>query len=103
MRQSALSTEFVWVGPISPSLGGTPYDPSADPVQMAFTLDDAEPTEWYTAAWAASGSTSWAIKCLVGPDGGVVTLEPGSYTVFWTAVDNPETPVKRADGILTIY
>jgi hypothetical protein len=95
----ASSTEFVRV-PVTATVAGLSYDPTADTVQMAFTTTgDPGPDDWHSATWETVGSVSHA-RCLIGPTGGIA-LPAGTYTVYVRVTDNPEIPVKQA-GYLTI-
>lgn len=103
--QSAESTRncSVRVRVLNPD--GSPYNPTGDPVQMAFmpTPPNADPTggDWHTGTWAAAGDSAYFAQVLVGPRNGGVALAVGDYTVWLQIVDNPEVPTEPV-GTLTI-
>lgn len=92
--QSALSLQYVQVQVLA-SVLGVSYDPTADVVQFAFTLNGIQPATWYDGAWAsmtALANGGYIAQCLVGP-GGTATLTRGTYTTWIKVTDNPEIPV----------
>jgi len=101
LTQLAVSTEPVQLR-VQASSGGSPYDPSADPVAIAFVpvtspSSSPDPTdmEWHTASWEVdAGPVYWA-SILVGPLNGGVALAVGSYIVTVKVTDNPAVPVKQ--------
>lgn len=84
-------------------------DPTSYPVEFAFLGQDATPdgdTTWYAGTWFTESQTYlpdiYKAKVLIGPDGGVVTLAAGSWSV-WVRVTHPvEVPVEKADTILIV-
>jgi len=101
---SSLSKEYVRVR-MSARNNGAVVNPTADTVEMAFTLNDAEPTspDWKSASWETDANTepdTYYARCLVGP-GGTVTLADGTYRVWVRVTDSPEIPVKKC-GLLVI-
>lgn len=96
---AATSTEYVRVTATS-SAGGSPISPAAPP-QFAFqpTSATGNPVEgdWLVGEWASPHA-----RILVGPNGGVTTLDPGEYRVWLTWAAGAETPVYRA-GTITVY
>lgn len=101
--QSALSTEYVRV-PLTATESGSEVVPTADVVQMAFVSPGSDPVsgDWKAATWETDSSTSpttYVVRCLVGPSGGVVTLTEGLYDIYVRVADNPETVVRRAGAV----
>jgi hypothetical protein len=101
---SSLSKEYVRVR-VAAKNAGAVVNPTADVVEMAFTLADAEPTtpDWKTASWETDAATepdTYFARCLVGP-GGTVTLADGTYQVWVRVTDSPEIPVKKS-GVLVV-
>lgn len=101
--QSALSTEYVRV-PITAMDGSSAIVPTSDVVEMAFVAPGASPEtlDWNSATWETDNTTTpttYYARCLVGPDGGVVTLTETLYDVFVKVGDNPETVVHRTGAI----
>ncbi|MFJ3289978.1 hypothetical protein ACIPMW_32420 [Streptomyces sp. NPDC086669] len=99
MEIAATSTEYVRVTAVSKAAGST-INPAAPP-KFAFlpasATDNPATEDWVTGEW----TTPWA-RILVGPNGGTVTLDPGTYRVWLTWAAGTETPVYRA-GTLTVY
>ena len=92
---SSLSTVYVQV-PVYATIGGAAYNPTSDVVQMAFTLNGANPGsgDWKTASWTSGpGSGSYLAQILVGPGTGGLSLATGSWTTWVKVTDNPEVPV----------
>ncbi|MFC8065510.1 hypothetical protein [Streptomyces sp. NPDC057293] len=100
MEIAATSTEYVRVT-AKATVGGSPVSPSAPP-QFAFqpTSATGNPAveEWLTGEWVTPHA-----RILIGPNGGVTTLEAGEYRVWlaWTA--GAEAPVYRTPGTITVY
>ena len=100
LTQLAVSTEPVQLQ-VAATQNGAPYNPSGDPVAVAFVPITSPPSspdptsmEWNTASWETdSGPTYWA-SVLVGPANGGVNLAAGSYLVVVKVTDNPAVPVK---------
>ncbi len=102
---SRLSKEYVRVA-VAAEEAGAAVNPTLDVVQMAFTLNDAEPVagDWKAATWETDASTTPATyyaRCLVGPAGTVV-LGAGIYAVSVKVTDNPEVPVRKAGYVRVI-
>ena len=98
---SHLSLQYVGV-PVKPLLlNGEPFNPTADPVAMAFMPTAYQvpgPSDWNTAIWAVRSSNviePYAAACLVGP-GGTIELGIGTYIIYLKITDNPEIPVQTA-------
>jgi hypothetical protein len=69
---------------------------------MAFTKGPTPVSgDWKTAEWETAGTKRYA-RCLVGP-GGTTTLAKGLWAVWVKLTDNPEIPVKKADGMLEVF
>lgn len=95
---SHLSLQYVGV-PVKPLLlTGQPFNPTADPVAMAFMPTAYQVpvlSDWKTAVWAVRSSNvlePYAAACLVGP-GGTIQLGIGTYIIYLKVTDNPEIPV----------
>lgn len=78
---------------------GAPYDPTADPVQIALPVINTDPTTYKDATWQTVG-TDHIAEILVGP-GGDFDLNKGDYDIIVKITDSPELPVLRA-GRLSI-
>ena len=104
ITMSVLTTQYVQV-PIDTTFNGSPYNPTADVVSMAFmpTTTNANPgvSDWKTASWVTPVAGSYAIRCLVGPSNGGNILTVGSYNIWVKIADNPEVPIEEV-GIITI-
>jgi len=101
---AALSTQYIEI-PVTELASGLPADPTTNPVHVAFMLGRAQPDtgDWKTGSWETSGvNGAYFARVLVGPNGGVITLTPGLYTV-WLKIDaSPETPIMQT-GNVTVY
>lgn len=105
LNLSSLSTVFVQVPVEATVRGRSDYDPTGDPVAMAFMPPAANPgtLDWHDGSWQSVASASGAVflaQCLVGPADGVV-LATGTYRIWLKVTDNPEVPVTDV-GILQI-
>jgi len=91
------STELVYI----PVLTSSGVDPTAYPVQIAFTLDGSvdRPTDLHAAAWDVLDSIPYA-KLLVGAN--ALVLAPGRWRPWWKVTANPEQPVRSAPNLLII-
>lgn len=91
------TTEFLHVT-VTATVSGASIAVTPAP-QIAILAHDGNPveTDWYTAEWV--GGTA---RLMVGPEGGAVTLEPGSYHVWIKFTAGIEVPV-RESGIIHIY
>lgn len=87
----AASTQYLKV-PISATVNGGVFNPSADNVSFAFPRPGVAPSTWFSGSWETVSGTYYA-RVLIGPTGGVVTLGVGLYNVFVKISDNPESPV----------
>jgi hypothetical protein len=99
---SQLSTQYIQV-PVSATIGGVPYNPSGDVVQLAFQTGQSQPSgDWHTGSWVVTAQGGYLAQCLVGPSNGGVVLAPGLYQIWVMITDSPEIPVIAA-GSLTVY
>jgi hypothetical protein len=96
---SSSSAEQVPV-PVRAIFDGNPHDPTGDQVQVSFTRGyGVKPSSWELGTWGTGSYLGWhTASVLVGP-GGVVTLTPGTYTVWVRVADNPEIPVRQAGTV----
>jgi hypothetical protein len=99
---ASASLEYIRI-PVSVTIAGIPYNPTADSVQMAFTSTMREPVfgDWNQGSWETTGAGSFYALCLIGP-GGSVVLTAGTWFVWVKIADTPEIPVKAA-GSITIF
>lgn len=97
MDVAAISTEFVKVTVVARA-GGSPVSLPTPP-QFAFLLTETSPAaeDWLTGEWVAPHA-----RILIGPNGGIVTLEPGTYRLWIKFAGGSETPVHRS-GTVTVY
>jgi hypothetical protein len=103
LSKSRLDTSYVQV-PIQAILNGESYDPTNDPVVLAFMANWALPgsSDWNGGSWSDSTAPGiFLAQCLVGPANSGVALDQGTYTIWVKITDNPEVPVINA-GTLTI-
>lgn len=89
-----LATETRYVTAVITALGG---NPTSFPVALAFTTPGGDPQtgDWKTASWNTGVTLDpgeYMAQCLVGPNGGVVTLAKGEYQIYAQVSANPETP-----------
>jgi hypothetical protein len=101
---SVLSTQYVQV-PVDTTFNGTPFNPTGDPVAMAFmpSPPDANPGsgDWKTAVWQTLPNGVYAVRLLIGPGTGGLVLTVGNYNIWLRITDNPEIPTQNV-GILRI-
>jgi hypothetical protein len=100
---SSLSTVYVQV-PVRAYREGQPYNPTGDPVSMAFLAgwDDPDSGDWHTASWGTSeADTTFLAQLLVGPGSGGLALGAGAWSIWVKITDSPEVPVMQP-GQLTI-
>lgn len=103
---SGQSLQYVGVPVKALLTTGVPFDPTGDPVAMAFMPQATQAPgsgDWKTAIWATRASDiifPYAALCLVGP-GGTIELDLGTYYMYVKVTDNPEIPVLLG-GILGI-
>lgn len=97
MDIAATSTEYIHI-PVTATADGDPIN-LADPPRIAFLPGNGNPEadDWHDGEWADGNA-----RILIGPEGGAIELDPGSYWpwVTWTAGD--ETPVYRTTRIRVI-
>ena len=105
---SHLSLQYVGVPVKATKIDGTAYNPTADPVSMAFMPQATQVpgvSDWQAAIWATRSNNilePYAALCLVGP-GGTITLGIGTYIIYVKITDNPEIPVMQASLQLEVY
>jgi len=97
---SVLSTMYVQV-PIMATVNGLPYNPTNDPVVLAFLSAGVNPVsgDWHTGSWATAAGVYLA-QLLIGPGSGGLPLATGEYRIFVKITDNPEIPVLQPDTLL---
>lgn len=89
-----LATETRYVPVVITALGG---DPTSFPVALAFTSPGTDPQtgDWKAASWNTSVTLEpgdYMAQCLLGPNGGVLSLAKGDYQIYAQVSANPETP-----------
>lgn len=98
MRLPATTTEYVHV----PFTAPTGVDLSGTTPRLAFlpATSAANPAEadWIDGIWADGEAL-----VLVGPDGGQIELDPGSYWVWINVDPTGAENIIRRPGTLTIY
>lgn len=77
-------------------------DPTQDTVQMAVTLQGAEPSVWSAASWTSVNGVYYA-TVLVGPGSSLGSLAVGTYSVWVKVTDTPEVPVLKSPDTLTVF
>lgn len=100
---SALATTYIRV-PVSTDSNGEAVNPSSYPVQLAFISEfaerDPENADWQTASWSTIAQSTYAAQCLVGPNGGAVTLTANTAYSVWIMVDaSPQTFIANTGQI----
>lgn len=97
----ATSTEYVKV-PIVATSAGAEVDPTSEPVELAFVPSGGTPEEadWKDGTWETEGSSREA-RCLVGP-AGVVSLDPGDYSIWVRVTADFETPVLLVGAVTVL-
>jgi hypothetical protein len=109
-KLSHLATEFVRL-PVSGKDSGVPVNPTTSTVKMAFIAPDAQPTagDWKNADWETDGTIQppiYSARCLVGPTGGQLTLQPDTKYRVWAKLTggtvSPEEPVLFSDVLLEV-
>lgn len=89
---------------------GNPYNPTADPVYVAFApvtsppaVFDPAAATWHTASWSVQagnpGPVYWA-NILPGPLNGGIPVTAGSYVAYVKITDNPAVPVLPAAYVI---
>jgi hypothetical protein len=101
LSQLATSTEYIQLQVVATQLNGAAYNPSSDPVYIAFVPITSPPSspdptsgEYNTAFWTTDTSGLFWAGILVGPLNGGVSLAAGSYLVCVKVTDDPAVPVK---------
>ncbi|MFE4697273.1 hypothetical protein ACFRIC_09285 [Streptomyces sp. NPDC056738] len=92
------STEFLHIpvsGPAGVDLTGTAPKIA---ILAGSTRTNPAAGDWKTGDWTDDGEA----RLLIGPDGGVVTLDPGDYRV-WVTIDPPGSElIVRLAGYLSV-
>lgn len=98
---SSLSTEYVQIL-VEATANGVPVNPSSDQVTFAFIAGTTNPQagDWKTGSWDTDTQGDYLAQCLIGPDGGTITLTPGAYYVWIKITDNPEVPIRNAGYLI---
>jgi hypothetical protein len=105
-RQSAQSKQAVLIQQRF-KLNGAVADPSAFTVQTAWLPEGTVPvagTTWYAADWEPQGA-GWAVRTIIGPGGGVVTLAASGtpYIPYAKLTTATETIVAASTDRLEIF
>lgn len=88
--------------PVFADAGGGIYNPTSDPVAMAFTTGPGtKPAsgDWKSGGWDTTAIGTYVATCLIGT-GGAATLAPGSYYVWVRITDNPEIIVREVGELV---
>lgn len=101
VTMSKLSTQYVLI-PVQAIVAGEAINPTAFPVQFAFTPIGTNPSAWTAGSWQ-DGTTNglYMAQCLVGPENGGLVLTPALYEIWLQVTGNPEVPVLQP-GLLQI-
>jgi len=96
VAQSVLSTNYLQVLITTKAPAG--YNPTGDPVAMAFTpltypLTSPTAAYWVTGQWVTFPGPAYWCEALVGPANGGTALTLGTYQVWVKISDSPEVPV----------
>lgn len=80
------------------------HDITGDPIDVATPVKGAAPSVWTQATVLAvdssvAGKWTATYRVLMGPAGGAIALDPGSYSWILRVTDNPEQPVRLVDTI----
>lgn len=106
LTQPAVSTEAVQLL-VEAIQGGAVYNPTGDPVAVAFVAmpssgpapaPAAGSSAWNAATWETDPGPQYWASCMVGPAGGVVTLAAGGYQVFVKISDGSSGEVPILPG-----
>jgi hypothetical protein len=101
LTMSSLSTQYVLV-PVTVIIAGESVDPTAYPVQFAFTPIGTSPSAWTDGSWQDAPTNGlWMAQCLVGPENGGLVLAPALYEIWIQVTGNPEVPVLQP-GLLQV-
>jgi hypothetical protein len=88
--------------PVFADTGGGIYNPTSDPVAMAFTTGPSAkpgPSDWKPGGWDTTAIGTYVATCLIGT-GGAVALAPGSYYVWVRITDLPEIVVREVGELV---
>lgn len=102
--KSVLSTVYVKSRVTATVNGSTSYNPTGDPVEIAFKSPGVDPVapDWAMGSWETVGTSGYYARLLVGPGPGGLNLAVGTYDMWIRVTDNPEIPVMQA-GPLRVY
>lgn len=97
---SSLATPYIQCA-VSPPPLAPPIDPTSYTVEMAFIQgpDDPETGDWKTGSWAVTVLGGYLAQCLIGPDGGTITLPVGPWNVWVKILAGAETIVENTGQI----
>jgi len=107
VQLSQLSLQYLYV-PVAATKNGVAYNPTGDPVAMAFmpqATQVPQSGDWQAAGWTTVATNviyPYSAGCLIGP-GGTITLGVGTYVVYVRVTDSPEVPVQQAPMQLEIF
>jgi hypothetical protein len=109
LTQLQESTEFIQLQVVAQKLDGTPYNPTSDPVAIAFQpvtsppgSPDPAPGAFNAATWTTDTAGNYWAGILVGPLNGGVSLAVGSYLVVVRVTDSPAVPVKPGAYLVVV-
>jgi hypothetical protein len=96
---SVLSTQYIQI-PVTATLNGSPYNPTADVVSFAFLPygTNPGPADWNGGTWVTTQG-GYLAQILIGPANGGVALPAGSYQIWLRITDSIEVPVQRAGDL----
>lgn len=83
---------------------GNPYDPTGDPVEVAYSPVTSPPTAfnpgtatWYPSTWSVQagnpGPATYWVNFMPGPVNGGAALAAGAYITVARITDNPAVPI----------
>lgn len=96
---SQLATPYYKV-PVRGELEGQSVDPTGTAPQFAFmpqATQVPQSSDWVTGSWETIPTSllyPYSARCLVGPDGGAITLSTGVYVTYTKVIYSPETIVE---------
>jgi hypothetical protein len=105
LSQAAISTQPVQVQVTVITETGEPYNPTGDPVSVAFVPQAYPPAspqdgDWITASWATDTAGNYWATALVGPANGGTALAAGSYVAWVRVTGNPAVPEEPGPVLL---
>lgn len=99
MDIAATSTEYAHVA-VTVTIAGAPISLATPPklaILPASSTDNPQAEDWLTGEWHENTA-----RILIGPAGGVLTLDPGRYKLWLSFAAGLETPVSRT-GFINVY